>query len=426
MKIRTLITTYLLLLVGCIQAQTVFENNFLDKTMRLDLVLAGNKDAQSAYLLNIKQEPFWGGSKTNLIDAFGYGEYRFSLYDIKTDQLMYSRGFCTLFEEWRTTEEAKSLSKAFNQPLVFPYPINTVKFVLEERLKDGSYALLTSFLINPDDTNIQKGNVPDYEVVEIINNGPSSQNVDFTFVAEGYTINEMEKFKRDVARIAESIISQEPYVQFKDKINFWAVCSPSVDSGTDDPRKNQWANTAVNSTLNTFYIDRYLETSDAIAVRDIAACAPYDHICVLVNSDKYGGGGIYNHFSVGTSDHPMAGQVMLHEIGHGFAGLGDEYYTSDVAYQNFFDLTVEPWQPNLTTMVNFSSKWKHLVKEDVPIPTPDSRKYRDVTGVFEGGGYVKRGVYRPAINCRMKSNQANGFCEACQEAIVEMINFVTD
>jgi hypothetical protein len=235
-----------------------------------------------------------------------------------------------------------------------------------------------------------------------------------------------DRFKTDVKEMADYILSMEPYQSQQSKINFWAVCSPSKDSEADNPRKDKWVSTAVSSSFNTFYIDRYLETGDVISIRDIAACAPYDHICVLVNSDKYGGGGIYNHFSIGTSDHPKAKEVMLHEIGHGFGGLADEYYTSDVAYHNFFDLNVEPWQPNITTLVNFESKWKHLVDAATPVPTPVSKPYDDVCGVFEGGGYVEKGVYRPAVNCRMKTNEAEGFCPACQEALTKMIEFVTD
>ncbi|WP_289054467.1 M64 family metallopeptidase [Carboxylicivirga marina] len=416
----------LLLLASCMQAQNDFEKFFQNYSMRVDLVLAGNENAQSAYLLELKQEPFWGGSQSKLVDKLGYGEYHFTITDLKTDTLIYSRGFCTLFEEWRTTEESKSVNKAFFQTVTFPYPKQEVIFTLNERQKDGAYNPLLTTIINPDDTNIRKEKVPEYEVLQVINNGEAVNKVDFTFIAEGYTVNEMDKFKADVKKMADYILSMEPYNSNVDKFNFWAVCSPSADSGTDNPREEKWVSTAVNSSFNTFYIERYLETYDVRAIRDIAACAPYDHICVLVNSDKYGGGGIYNHFSIGTADHPFAKEVMLHEIGHGFAGLADEYYTSDVAYQNFFDLNVEPWQPNVTTLVNFDSKWKHLVDDSTPIPTPADKEYADVTGVFEGGGYVEKGVYRPAVNCRMKTNQAEGFCQACQAAIVKMIDFVTD
>ncbi|MCG8579195.1 MAG: IgA Peptidase M64 [Bacteroidales bacterium] len=425
---RTVIFVFIsfLLFGACSSAQTDYDMYFKEHSMRLDMVLAGNKHTQSAYLLELKQEPFWGGSTTKFVDKQGYGEYHFTIRDKASNKVIYSRGFCTLFEEWRTTEEAKTVNKAFYQTVTFPYPKNEVVFTLNERRKDGTYNALLTMLINPEDDNIRKEKLPNYEVVKVVDNGEPANSVDFTFIAEGYQLDEMDKFKADVKDMADYILSMEPYKTQKHKINFWAVCSPSVDSEADNPRKDKWVNTAVNSSFNTFYIDRYLETGDVISIRDIAACAPYDHICVLVNSEKYGGGGIYNHFSIGTSDHPKAREVMLHEIGHGFGGLADEYYTSDVAYQNFFDLKVEPWQPNITTLVNFKSKWKHLVDESTPIPTPVNNKYEDVCGVFEGGGYVEKGVYRPAVNCRMKTNEAKGFCPACQEALTEMIEFVTD
>ncbi|WP_430810149.1 MULTISPECIES: M64 family metallopeptidase [unclassified Carboxylicivirga] len=416
----------LLTLTTCMRAQTLFEQYFDRGSMRVDFVLAGNADEQSAYLLELRKEPYWGGAHHNLIDSLGYGEYRFSLKDKDSGRKLYSRGFCTLFEEWRTTAEAQSLNKAFYQSLTFPYPKAEVTFCLEERKKDGSYQPLMSMDIDPSDTNIRKERVQHYEVVKVVDNGDETTHVDLVFVAEGYTLAEMATFKADVAEMADYILSQSPYKEHRDKFNFWAVCSPSLDAGTDNPRKDEWAKTAVNASFNTFYIDRYLETNDVLSIRDIAACAPYDHVCVLVNSDKYGGGGIYNHFSIGTAHHALSKEVMLHEIGHGFAGLADEYYTSDVAYQNFFDLKVEPWQPNITTMVNFEAKWKHLLAENTPIPTPTNEAYANVTGVFEGGGYVAKGVYRPAINCRMKSNEASGFCEACQAAITRMIYFLTD
>lgn len=426
MKNTIIFIIYFFVLSGYTKSQSVFDINFFNKSMRIDFVLAGNTNNQSAYLLDIKEEQFWGGAKNNLIDNLEYGEYRFSLYSVKGKEVIYSRGFCTLFEEWRTTDEAKIINKAFTQTVNFPFPKNKVEFILEARKHDGSFELLLEFTIDPKGNNINKEGRPKHEVVPLINNGTSDKMVDLTFIAEGYTLDELDKFKNDVIKITDYIFSQEPFISLKHKFNIWAVCSPSADSGTDNPRQDKWVNTAVNSSFNTFYIDRYLETTDVISVRDIASCAPYDHICVLVNSNRYGGGGIYNHFSIGTSDHHLSAKVMLHELGHGLAGLADEYYTSDVAYNDFFDLNTEPWQPNITTLINFDSKWKHLIDKETPIPTPDTKQYKNQTGVFEGGGYVAKGVYRPYVNCRMKSNEADKFCEACQEAITKMIIFLTN
>jgi hypothetical protein len=106
--------------------------------------------------------------------------------------------------------------------------------------------------------------------------------------------------------------------------------------------------------------------------------------------------------------------------------LADEYYTSDVAYQDFYSLDVEPLDPNLTTLVDFDSKWKDMVENGTPIPTANTEKYEDVLGAFEGGGYVEKGIYRPKQDCTMKSIVVDNFCPVCKRAIVQMIDFYTE
>lgn len=412
-------------MTSCLTAQSIFDKHFEDKSMRIDLILAGNKQNQTVYITELKKEPYWGGSKNNLKDQFNYGEYRFFIIDENTSDTLYSKGFCTLFEEWRSTEEAKHMNKAFYQTVTFPYPKNEFTFILNERHRDGSFSTMLTQKIDPSDVNIRQTQTGKYEVAQIINNGPSHQMVDLLFIAEGYQADEMDKFKKDVKKHADYLLKQSPYLENKEKFNFWAVCSPSQESGPSEPEKGVWKETAVQAAFNTFYVDRYLESTNVKAIRDIAAEAPYDHIVVLVNSKRYGGGGIYNHFSLGTSDHYLAHEVMIHEIGHGLFGLADEYYTSDVAYQDFFNLKVEPWQPNITTLIDFNSKWQSMLSSHTPVPTPADSEFENTTGVFEGGGYVSKGVYRPAINCRMKSNEAKGFCEVCKNAGDKMIKFLT-
>jgi hypothetical protein len=204
------------------------------------------------------------------------------------------------------------------------------------------------------------------------------------------------------------------------------VASVSAEEGTDMPGEEIWKNTILNTNFYTFKVSRYLTTCDYKTVCDVAAPVPYDQIFILVNIDRYGGGGMYNNYCVGSTGGFAPGKVMVHEFGHGFAGLGDEYYSSEVAYEEYYNLSVEPWEPNLTTLVNFESKWADMVDPGTPIPTPAEEPYLDKTGVFEGGGYVAKGVYRPAIDCRMKSNEAEGFCEVCKRAIVRMIKYYTE
>lgn len=426
MKIFLINFIIFLIVSGCLNAQSGFDLHFDEGSMRVDLVFAGDTQSQSVYLLNVKHEPHWGGSRHNLIDQMNLGDYRFHIIDKNRQDTLYSRGFSTLFEEWRTTPEALSVAKAFHQTVTFPYPKNCFIFSLEARNQQGVFEPCFTTEMHPNNKNIQKEHSSDMGVQRIIHNGSPDQNLDLVFIAEGYKSSQMQKFEQDVHRLATYLLKQTPFDEFQERINVWAVCSPSEEEGTDIPGKKKWVNTAVNSSFNTFNIDRYLETEDVINIRNYAACAPYDHIIVLVNSNRYGGGGIYNHFSIVTADHAISEKVFVHELGHGLAGLADEYYTSDVAYENFFNLAVEPWQPNLTTLVDFEKKWKNQLPADLPIPTPDQSKYQDQIGVFEGGGYVKKGIYRSAINCRMKSNEAEGFCPVCQEAIRRTITFITD
>jgi hypothetical protein len=234
----------------------------------------------------------------------------------------------------------------------------------------------------------------------------------------------MDKFLADAERSASYIFSEEPFQSLRDQFNIRAVKSASPDSGTDIPGQGIWKNTVMNSGFYTFGIERYMTTMDYKSVCDVAANAPYDQIYILVNTDKYGGGGIYNHYSISAADNLQSRAVVIHEFGHAFGGLADEYYTSAVAYNDYFPLDVEPWNPNLTTLVDFDSKWKDMVPEGTPVPTPAEDQYKDVVGVYEGGGYVAKGVYRPMIDCRMHTNDAV-FCPVCSTALRKMVARVT-
>jgi hypothetical protein len=251
-------------------------------------------------------------------------------------------------------------------------------------------------------------------------------SVDIAFLAEGYTTLEMDKFLEDAKRICSYFMSVEPYSEFSDKFNFYAVESPSDESGVTIPGKDIYVNTNIHSSFYTFDMDRYLTTTDTKSIYDIAANVPYDVIFVLVNSKRYGGGGFYNHYGESTVDHQLSKVVAIHEFGHEFAGLADEYYTSEITYSDYYNLKFEPWEPNITTNVDFASKWKSKVASGTPVPTPREEKFKGVTGMFEGGGYLSKGIYSPEMDCRMKTNEAPGFCPACTDAIRKMIMFYLD
>ncbi len=413
----------LLLLCLTMQAQLVFDDHFTDRTMRLDFVLAGNNTTTKVYPVSVREEPFWGGSLTNLTDKFGYGNFKYEIFDAATNTLIYSRGYCTLYQEWQTTAEAKTMERVFHEVATFPFPKNKVNFVLSIRGRDGLFTRLYETSIDPASYFITREKPKATLASRIYGSGDPHTSLDLAFIAEGYTREEMGKFRDDVKRLADVLFKEAPYDKYRDRINIWAIEAPSQESGTDVPGEGIYVNTVLNSSYYTFDVDRYLTTQDIGEINDYAAAAPHDQIIVLINSPRYGGGGVYNYYSAVTSDHQFTPQVLTHEFGHGFAGLGDEYYSSEVAYEDFYPLDVEPWEPNITTRVNFESKWKDLIAKSVPVPTPNSKKYVGVTGLFEGGGYSAKGIFRPSFDCRMKSNQADSFCEVCQRAIEEMILF---
>ncbi|TLX74041.1 peptidase M64 [Labilibacter sediminis] len=408
----------------CSSATAQYRNFFTEKSLRIDFVLTGNHLQTQASVFELKQEPYWGGSTVNTIDAFEYGEFRVLVKDSTQQNIIFSRGFCTLFEEWQTTDEAQLMDKSFFQTAVCPFPKSTVHVSIEKRNKAGKFISLLNTEVNPNSYSILKTNTNKVTTHKLIDNGSASECVDIVFIGDGYTMDEIDKFHADIKDLSEYLFTQTPFNKYKNRFNIWAVDAISEHSGVTDPRKNSWKNTAVRSSFNTLNSDRYLESTHTYLIRDYAGLVPYDQIYVIANTKKYGGGGIYNHFSLTSVDNPRSKTVFIHEFGHSFAGLGDEYYTSETSYNDFYNLNTEPWQPNLTTMVDFDSKWKPMLDKDIPVPTPASEEYFNAVGVFEGGGYVSKGIFRPAYNCRMKSNEAPGFCPVCQHSIEKMVLFL--
>ncbi|MFW6275764.1 MAG: M64 family metallopeptidase [bacterium] len=403
--------------------QPDFDDYFIKKSFRFDFLLGGKANEVTVYPVEKKQEPYWAGSINGLIDTFNYGICRFRVFDEKSGDLIYSRGFSTLFQEWQTIPEAKIIERSFYQSITFPFPLNPVRFEIDVRQWMGEFKTIFTTEIDPDDYFILKEPLLPYETKVIFESGNPQEKIDLVFLAEGYKKEEMGKFMADAQRLTQYLFEQEPFKSVRNCFNIRTVLSPSVDSGTDVPGEGIYKNTIFNSSFYTFDIDRYLTTDDMKAIHDAAACVPYDHIYILVNTDRYGGGGIYNFLNICSADNALSEEVFVHEFGHGFAGLGDEYYSSSVAYEDFYNTSIEPWEPNLTTLIDFESKWAVMVNDTVPIPTPRLKKFSNTVGVFEGGGYQAKGIYSPFIDCRMKSNDAKSFCPVCIGAIQRMINF---
>ena len=418
----------LILLLICISLSSFsqFDNYFLDKTLRLDYYHSGNADEESFYFDEMIEEPYWGGSKVNLVDTFEYGNFYVKVYNKSNDSLLYSRGFSSLFREWQTTNEAKKIQRSFSEAVVFPYPKQEVTVVIYSRNWDGIFEEKFKHDVNPDDYFIKQDRRLVYPTFDVHRSGTSDKKVDIIILPDGYSQEEMGLFIDDCRAFADGMFKYAPYNINKDKFNIRGVLAPSIDSGNDIPADNIWKQTLLNTNFYTFDSERYCMTMDNKSVRNLAANGPYDQIYILVNNKKYGGGAIYNYYNVSVNSNEKAAQIFIHELGHGFAGLGDEYYNSSTSYNDFYNLEVEPWEPNLTTLVDFESKWKNMMKKKTPIPTPDTEKYRKKLGVFEGGGYVAKGVFRPVHDCLMNSFRVDEFCPVCSKGIQDMIDFYSE
>jgi len=408
-------------------AQISFSQYFTNQTLRFDYSDGGWKDTSDVFFEDLKVEQYWAGSTTNLIEPFDLGIYQLHLYDSASNTLIYNTSYNTLYNEWVTTEEAKTTKRTYYESVVMPFPRNNVRLELYKRNKKNQKIKIYTLNINPLNYFIKNEKENQNIVYNILDNGNPSKKLDIVFLAEGYTKEQIQKFENDVKRYSQYLFNSSPFKENKSKINIKAIFVPSEEEGTDVPGQNIWKKTVFNTHFYTFGTDRYLTSRDMYTVRNIAAQVPYDRICILVNTNKYGGGGIYNFYSIFTADNSYAEYVFIHEFGHSLADLADEYYTSEVAYQDYYDLTVEPREPNITTLVDFESKWKKMVDKNTPIPTPiDKSKYDNVLGAFEGGGYIAKGIYRPQKDCTMKSATIDNFCPVCKNAIEKMIEYYSE
>jgi hypothetical protein len=282
-----------------------------------------------------------------------------------------------------------------------------------------------SFTIDPSDVLIRDdSNIAPLPYTYIHKGGDSKGTIDVVILAEGYTAEEMELFMADAKITADEILSYEPFNSHRDKFNFIAVASPSKDSNVSVPQQEAWRSTAVGSNFMTFYMARYLTSGNVYAMYDLVTNIPCEHFVILANTNTYGGGGIYNSYTLTTDHHSDFRPVVVHEFGHSFAGLGDEYFYDNADdNDNMHSLNHEPWEPNITTMVDFESKWADMVAEGIEIPTAvtPERTANYVVGAYEGGGYLSKGIYRPTDVCRMRNNTAERFCPVCERAIERVI-----
>ncbi len=461
-----------------------FERYFVDRTMRVDYYHFGDKKNDKITIDHIYKEGPWSGNPHKLIDDFNNGKYYVKLYAAQNNKLLFSKGFNSYFAEYKTTSAAaKCIQRTYLESALLPFPKGKVRFVIEARDRNNSLYEIYSTIIDPFSVGIIENNPrSDVTVVNYLINGAAHQKVDLLFVAEGYTQDEFNKFKDDMAYFSGYFFNQEPYKSYKMYFNVRGVFKASLENGCDEPTHGSYKNTTVETTFNSMGSPRYLLTEDIRDLHDIAASAPYDALLIMVNHKRYGGGGIYNFYLTFTSDNSWRDFVFIHEFGHSFAGLADEYYSSSTAYDEFYTLGIEPLEPNITALLNPAKlKWKDMVEKGTPIPTPwnkdeydtlsdkyqkvradyrkkisalkrenaddekvkklegeadaASRKYAErlkalldkgkKVGAYEGAGYLSKGMYRPQLDCIMKSKNADGYCKVCSKRIVEMIKYYT-
>ena len=401
-----------------------FDANFVDKTLRIDYTLLGNASEQHVALRDMSSTDNWWGRRVNLDNVPLKGNGDLTLYDADTHEVIYMTSFSSLFQEWITTPEAKTITKSFEFTLLVPMPQRAVLAEMVIRDNTGNQSKL-AHIIDPNDVLIRnRNNQQAAPHVYTHQGGDSKECIDVVILAEGYRIDELDTFYEDAMITTSEILSYEPFKSHKDKFNFIAVYSASADTNVSVPQDEAWRDTAVGSNFMTFYMERYLTSGEVYAMYDLATNIPCEHFIILANTATYGGGGIYNSYTLTTAHHPSFRPVVVHEFGHSFGGLGDEYfYDSGDNNDEMHSLAHEPWEPNITTLVDFDSKWADMVAEGIEIPTAvtEERSKNYVVGVYEGGGYRSKGIFRPVDVCRMRNNTADRFCPVCERALERVI-----
>ncbi len=478
----------LLLIAGLLPAQPSpnYDECFSDGALRLDFYFCGDARDETITLDRVVREGPWPGTRRQLIDPFSYGRYTLELHTVNGNQLVFRRGFDAMFGEYRTTAPALAgIKRVFSRSLRVPAPKQAVYVVVTAR--DRQYVPHPIFIqaLDPADYHIAgEPKAAGDETLDIQVTGPAAERVDLVFLSEGYTAAERDKFWADARRFGERLFGVEPYRTARADFNVRAVFRPSPESGMDEPRQGRWRRTALGASFNAFDLDRYQLTEENHGVHEMAGQVPCDTVVLLTNSSRYGGGGIYNDYALTTVDNERSLKVFVHEFGHSFAGLADEYYSSEVAYNDFYPKGVEPLEPNITAHLDPENlKWKDLLSPGIARPTDWGKEQTEAlqaelgrnmkamrtelekaaaarlpadkvrtiqkryhrigeavgarladlqkkyagleekVGLFEGAGYQSKGLFRPQLHCLMFSNGRDEFCAVCRRAIRRMIDY---
>ena len=381
------------------------------QTLRVDYIFSGTDKASEISLDEMSRFEGWAGRRVNLKEVPVRGNGQIMMTDLQSGDTLYRQSFSTLFQEWQTTEEATKVRRSFENVFLLPMPQTIAKVKVEIYDFYGNVCASLTHGVDPADILIRHLSPSPVLHKYLLNSGKPEEKIDVAIVAEGYTKAEMNGFYADAQKAMDALFRHAPFGKYKDAFNIVAVALESEDSGVSVPGEGEWKNTALKAHFNTFYMDRYLTTLRLKNMHDRLCGIPYEHIVILANTDTYGGGGIFNSYTLTTAGHPSFEPVVVHEFGHSFAGLADEYYYDDMYVQYYYSHT-EPWEQNITTLKDFDSKWKDML---------DAGQAQ----LLEGAGYQSKGVYRPAPDCRMHTNKADCFCPVCQRAISRIVEFYT-
>jgi len=439
------------------------------RTMRFDYFHTGNAKEERFSWDRVVIEPLpWPGNPARPLDDLNLGRYFFEVHDAASGRVLYSRGFASVYGEWETTAEAGKIDRTFSESLRFPLPDAPVDVVLKKRDAKNEFREVWRAAIDPKgmfvDTSAPPAPAP---LLELQKSGDPAGKVDFLILGDGYTKEEESKFEKDARRLVETLFKTSPFREHRSDFNVWGLCPAAPESGISRPSTGVHRRNPAGSTYDAFGSERYILTYDNHAFRGIAQFAPYEFVEILVNGKTYGGGGIFNLYSTVAADSEWAPYVFVHEFGHHFSALADEYYTSDVAYQTG-GAKVEPWEPNATALLDPEHlKWRELVAAGTPLPTPWKKetfetrsreiqakrrairaanrpeeemdalfraeredetrllgtdRYSGKVGAFEGANYEARGYYRPQEDCIMFTRDEVGFCPVCRRAIERVID----
>ena len=442
-------------------------------TIRLDYYHTGNTQQEIFSFDRYVVEPLpWPGNPDRPIDDTNLGKYLFEVREAATNRLLYSRGFSSIYGEWETTDDAKTLSRTFSESVRFPDPGTPAQLLFKKRDAQNGFREVWSVHYDPKDKFLDRAKpaVDPGPLIEIAKHGDSAHKVDFLILGDGYTAAQRGKCEQDARRLSAILFETAPFQEHRDDFNVWALCPVAVESGISQPSAGIWRSSPLGTSYDTFGLERYILSFDNKKMRELASFAPYEFVEVLVNAGTYGGGGIFGLYSTVAADSLWAPYVFVHEFGHHFAGLADEYYTSEVAY-NPPATRIEPWEPNVTALLDPERlKWKALVTPGTPIPTPwnksafeayerevqaqrrqlrkENRPEAEIdalfrqeqqheeqmfaaepfagrVGAFEGANYEAKGYYRPQLSCIM-FNRKNSFCQVCRAAIEKVIALYTE